>query len=43
MKINIVNRKYIICKFFRLEKIQGIQGFIGYKIAIWKYEIRIYK
>jgi hypothetical protein len=43
MKIKIVNRKYIIHKFFRFEKIEGIQGYIGLKIALGKYEIRIYK
>jgi len=41
MKIRIVNRKYIIKKFFRFEKMKGVT-IIGFKIAIGKYEIRYF-
>jgi len=42
MKIKLINRKYIIAnKFFRFESMTGIE-FIGYKIAVGKYEIRFF-
>ena len=41
MKIKIVNRKYIIKKFFRFDEMKGVNP-VGFKIAIRKYEIRFY-
>lgn len=41
MKVKIVNRKYIIKKFFRFEKMKGVNT-VGLKIAVGKYEIRFY-
>ena len=41
MKIKIVNRKYIIKKLIRFEKMVGVK-LLGYKLAIGKYEIRLY-
>ena len=43
MKLTIVNRKYVIGgKWFRFEKMLGITP-VGWKLAIGKYEIRLYK
>ena len=41
MTVRFVDRKYIIKKLFRFEKMRGV-GTIGFKIAIGKYEIRFY-
>lgn len=43
IKVKIINRKYIIVKFFRFEKMRGANGIVGIKFAIGKYEIRFYK
>jgi uncharacterized membrane protein (DUF373 family) len=42
MNIIFVNRKYIVGgKWLRFEKMKGIK-LIGFKIAIGKFEVRIY-
>lgn len=42
MNIKIVDRKYLIGgKWFRYEIMKGVK-LIGYKIAIGRYEIRLY-
>jgi len=41
MRIKIVDRKYPIGRWLRFLKMQGVQ-LIGYKLAIYKYELRIY-
>jgi hypothetical protein len=42
MKLKIVNRKYIVGgKWLRFEVMRGF-GKVGYKVAVWHYELRIY-
>ena len=42
ISIRIVDRKYLVGgKFFRFEKM-GRRSIVGYKLALFKYEIRFY-
>lgn len=41
MNIKIVDRKYKLGRWFRFQKMKGIKT-LGYKIALFKYEIRLY-
>jgi hypothetical protein len=41
MRLKIVDRKYQIGNFFRFEKMKGVV-LNGYKIAVHRYELRIY-
>jgi len=42
MVIKFVNRKYTIKYWIRFQKLRGINKIIGFKIAIFNYEIRLY-
>lgn len=42
MTIKIINRKYLIGgKWIRLEEMRGLK-LVGWKIAIFNYEVRLY-
>lgn len=43
MKLKIIDRRYLIGgKWFRYQKMKGVK-YIGFKIAIGRYEFRFYK
>ena len=43
MEIIIVDRKYLLGgKWFRFQRLRGATKYLGFKIAIGRYEIRFY-
>lgn len=42
MVIRLINRKYTIKYWIIFQKLRGINKIIGFKIAIFNFEIRLY-
>ena len=43
MRINLVDRKYPVGKWLRFQTMKGCEKLVGWKLVIYRWEIRLYK